>query len=319
MADPIVPLFSLVSGEGAGALLGVAAGDVAGGNSPVGYSALTQQATVVSYHLLLRDGVFGPDLATEWAELGADGSNPSVYRGASAEFEAWLAHVNSPEQVRVRRPDCEPAVRALPVGIWFRRDPASLVTAALEVSRLTHMDAATAIAAAAASGAAAACAFGQSGRDLMAAVNEVVAIAAIRVAEETEGFIDGAAATAFVEAARAMKANGAVEASEVGSPGPQWIIAAIRLAADVNVEPGESVGRAAHLGGSQLGALVGGLLGARIGFRNWPWNVPNTSWFAEVGLRLVSGSREIRDLPVPYYVEESLTHGIDRDQRQPFR
>lgn len=38
-------------------MLAAAAGDVAGGNSAVGYSAITQQATVVAYHILRNDGV----------------------------------------------------------------------------------------------------------------------------------------------------------------------------------------------------------------------------------------------------------------------
>ena len=42
------PLFSLPLGEGSGALLAAAAGDVAGGADPHGYSALTQTATTPS-------------------------------------------------------------------------------------------------------------------------------------------------------------------------------------------------------------------------------------------------------------------------------
>jgi ADP-ribosylglycohydrolase len=311
-------LFSLVNGEGAGALLAAAAGDVAGGASPVGYSAFTQQATVVSYHLLERNGISGPDLASQWAELGADGANPSVYRGASAEFEAWLENVNTPAQKRVRRPDCEPAARAFPVGIWFRRDPSQLVNAALEVARLTHMDATTAVAAAALAGATAACAFGQSGRDLLAAAFEISNVAAARVSEETEGFVDAVAADAFVSKVREPHlSDGSRSATNGPQPnGPDLVLTALRLAADGSAEPAEQIGRAAHLGGSVLGAMVGALLGARTGLRTWPWSVPNSTWFAELGLRMVSGNRETRDLPVPYNVEETLTHGVDH--RRPF-
>jgi ADP-ribosylglycohydrolase len=296
----------------------VAAGDAAGGASAVGYSALTQQATVVAYHLLSRNGISGPDLVTEWAELGADGTNPSVYRGASPDFENWLTNANTAEQRRLRDPGCEPAARVVPVGVWFRRDPSALVDAALEVSRLTHMDATTAIASATLAGAVAACCFGQSGRDLIAAVNETASLAAIRVAEETEGFIDAAASGGFVSAARAMRPTG-LDRAELGSPAPGWVLEAIQMVATPSKEPDEVLGKAAHIGGSLFASLVGALLGARHGFRNWPWTIPNTTWFAELGLRLVSGNREIRDLPVPYYVEEALTHGIDRDYQRPFR
>ena len=328
MSDPIVPLFSLVNGEGAGALLAAAAGDVAGGASPIGYSALIQQATVVAYHLLNRNEISGPDLAAEWAELGADGSNPSVYRMASEDFDQWLENVNTSAQIRVRRPDCEPAVRAFPAGIWFRRDPSQLVTAALEISRLTHMDATTAVASASLAGAAAAAAFGQVGRDFLAAVREITSVAAARVAGETEGFIDAAAAPAFVAQVRELTSFSPTSESQIsetlngeadlGPTGPAWVIAAIKLAADGNRDPAEQIGHAAHVGGSLLGGMVGALLGARAGLRAWPWKVPNSTWFAELGVRLVSGNRETRDLPVPYYVEETLTYGIERDHRRPF-
>jgi ADP-ribosylglycohydrolase len=314
LSDPIVPLFSLVNGEGAGALLAAAAGDVAGGASSIGYSAFTQQATVVTYHLLDRNAISGPDLAVQWAELGADGDNPSVYRSASSEFEDWLENVNTPAQKRVRRPDCEPAARAFPVGIWFRREPSELVTAALEVTRLTHMDATTAVAAAALCGATAACAFGQSGRDLLAAVSEIASVAAARVAEETEGFVDASAVHTFVaQVGNPLAPDGHGESV---SKGPDQVLAAINLAADGSAEPAEQIGRAAHLGGSALGAMVGALVGARTGIRTWPWTVPNSTWFAELGLRMVSGNRETRDLPMPYNVEEALNHGVDH--RRPF-
>ncbi|MCA1734929.1 MAG: ADP-ribosylglycohydrolase family protein [Actinobacteria bacterium] len=316
MSDPIVPLFSLVNGEGAGALLAAAAGDVAGGASPLGYSALTQQATVVSYHLLVRNGISGPDLANEWAELGADGTNPTVFRTASPEFEEWLAGVNTPTQRRVRRPDCEPAARAFPIGIWFRRDPSNLVTAALEVSRLTHMDATTAVATAALAGAMAASAFGQNGMDFLAAVREIAEVASARVVNETEGFVDAAALPGFVDQLSDLKVEGGVE--ELGPPGPNWVNAAIRLAADASSDPAGQISRAVQLGGSMLGTMVGGLVGARAGLRAWPWAVPNSTWFAELGVRLVSGKREVLDLPVPYYVEETLTYGIERDLGRPF-
>ena len=71
-------------------MLGGAAGDVAGGSSAVGYSAITQQATVVAYHLLRNDGIDRALLADEWKELGADAENPSVYRAPSDSFVAWL-------------------------------------------------------------------------------------------------------------------------------------------------------------------------------------------------------------------------------------
>ena len=43
------PLYSLVAGEGDGLMLGVAAGDAAGGAWELGYSAVTEQVTVIAY------------------------------------------------------------------------------------------------------------------------------------------------------------------------------------------------------------------------------------------------------------------------------
>jgi hypothetical protein len=52
------------------------------------------------------------------------------------------------------------------------------------------------------------------------------------------------------------------------------------------------------------------MVGGRVGLKAWPWVVPNSTWFAEIGRRLVSSNRETRDIPVPYQVEERLTFGL---------
>jgi hypothetical protein len=57
-------------------------------------------------------------------------------------------------------------------------------------------------------------------------------------------------------------------------------------------------------GGSETGAVTGAIVGARSGLRLWPWRVANETWFAEIGRRLVTRYREVRDLPIPYAVEE---------------
>lgn len=319
MSDAKGPLFSLVNGEGAGALLAAAAGDVAGGSSSIAYSALTQQATVVAYHLMVNDGVEGPLLAREWSELSADESNPSVYRSPSSAFEAWVVGVNSEEAARSIDPSAEPAARSTPIGVWFRRRPEELTAAAIEVSRLTHLDAATAVAAAALAGATAASCFAQSGRDLLTAAAEISSGALARVEEEAT-FINVDAArrfsAGFTAALLVVGASPEKVVAGMGGEGPEAVLTAITLAATPGAE--EVIGTAARAGGSLLGTMVGSLVGARLGIRTWPWRVPNSTWFAEIGRRLVSGNRETRDLPVPYFVEESLTHGIDRDDHRPF-
>jgi ADP-ribosylglycohydrolase len=322
LSDAKGPLFSLVNGEGAGALLAAAAGDVAGGASGVAYSAITQQATVVAYHLIANDGVQGSSLAREWSELAADGSNPSVYRAASPEFEEWVTKVDTGEAQRSSRPSAEPAARAAPVGVWFRRRPLDLVVGALEVSRLTHLDATTAVAAAAMAGATAASCFAQTGRDLLSAAEEI-SHQALALVEEEATFTNVDEARRFpprlLEARSLVSARPSRVLSEIGqTAGPDEVLTAVALACGSDQTPDELLRVSAEAGGSRLAAMVGALVGAREGIRNWPWEVPNSTWFAEIGRRLVSGHRETRDLPVPYFVEESLTHGIDRDDHRPF-
>jgi ADP-ribosylglycohydrolase len=317
LSDAKGPLFSLVNGEGAGALLAAAAGDVAGAWSGVAYSALTQQATVVAYHLMANDGVQGSALAREWSELGADDSNPSVYRAASSEFEDWITSLESGESRRAHGPSAEPAARVIPVGVWFRRRPQELVVAALEVSRLTHLDATTAVAAAAMAGATAASCFAQAGRDLLSAAAEISNQALELVVEEaTFTNVDAARLFPhrFLETSGLANAGSEQVMAEIErNQGPDEVLMAIALACSSDQTPENLIRMAAESGGSRLATMVGALVGARDGIRSWPWLVPNSTWFAEIGRRLVSGTRETRDLPVPYFVEETLTHGIDRD------
>lgn len=317
MSDAKGPLFSLVNGEGAGALLAAAAGDVAGARSGVAYSALTQQATVVAYHLMANDGVQGSALAREWSELAADESNPSVYRAASSDFEDWINGLESGESRRSPGPSAEPAARVAPVGVWFRRRPDELVVAALEVSRLTHLDATTAVAAAALAGATAASCFAQSGRDLLSAATEISNRALSLVVEEaTFTNVDEARRfpRRFLETSALAGAGPEQVMAEIGrNQGPDEVLLAVALACGSGQTPESAIRLAAATGGSRLATMVGALVGARDGIRNWPWPVPNSTWFAEIGRRLVSGTRETRDLPVPYFVEETLTHGIERD------
>jgi hypothetical protein len=88
-------------------------------------------------------------------------------------------------------------------------------------------------------------------------------------------------------------------------------LVAIVLASSPSIEPYRLIEAAASIGGSEMASMVGAMVGARVGLRLWPWVVPNNTWFAEIGRRLVNGNRETRDIPVPYQVEERLTFGHD--------
>ena len=86
-------------------------------------------------------------------------------------------------------------------------------------------------------------------------------------------------------------------------------LAALLLAAPMNEVYHSPVEQAARVGGSVLGAAVGAMVGARVGILAWPWAFANDTWFAEIGRRLVRGPDEIRDLPIPYAVEQHLMSG----------
>jgi ADP-ribosylglycohydrolase len=317
-ADSTTPLFSLLNGEGAGAMLAAAAGDVAGGASSMGYSALTQQSTVLAYHVLRHDSVDRPQLGQDWLELGSDGDSPTVYRSPSEEFESFLRAIREGEAAASAEPSVEPAARIHPVGVWFRRDSERLVEAAMATARLTHVDAATVLGAVTVAGAVAASCFAQSGRDLLSASAEVArrCLAAIDKEAFLYSRVDDARAWAdlltesidWVGKPPQELVSGVDQFGPSGPPAYRALLA-ILIVAPFGGEPYRQVEQAASLGGSGLASIVGAMAGARAGLRLWPWVVPNDTWFAEIGRRLVNGNQETRDLPVPYDVEERLTFG----------
>jgi ADP-ribosylglycohydrolase len=287
----------------------------------VGYSFLTQQATIVAYHLMRNDGIDRPLLSDDLLELASDGMNPSVYRASSEQFLTWLAAVLNGEAAATAEPSVEPSARCFPVGVWFRRDPGRLVTSAMAAARLTHIDASSVVTAAAVAGATAASAFAQSGRDLIMGAAEVADRALAEIIAEDYLY-------SRVDDARGLPARLKQTAALVGSTSDElverfaagtdpvatdWPLMAIVLASSVGVEPYRLIEAGALLGGSPMGAIVGAIVGARVGIRSWPWVVPNDTWFAEIGRRLVRGDRETRDIPVPYQVEDHLTFGRERN------
>ncbi|MGA7270168.1 MAG: ADP-ribosylglycohydrolase family protein, partial [Acidimicrobiia bacterium] len=140
MSDGGGSRFSLPVGEGVGAMLCLAGGDVLGGASTQGYSATTQQAVVVAYHLIRHGEIDRETLAEEMTEMDGDHDAPSVFRSSSPQLRQWLDSSRAGEPVFATEPGLDPAVRVAPVGMWFRRRPDELVEAALETARLTHLD-----------------------------------------------------------------------------------------------------------------------------------------------------------------------------------
>jgi ADP-ribosylglycohydrolase len=314
-------LQTLLVDEGAGALLAAAAGDVASRGR--GYSARTQAATVVAYHLIGHTHVSRRELTQELLIL--DEEPDSVYADPSEEFRDWLRSSRSGEPAASAVPSAEAITRVVPVGIWFRCDADGLVAAAIDVARIENFDAATIVAAAAAAGAVAASTHVMAGLDLMLAAAEVAERAAAAVAEEGYRFsrVEGAGSVVAALAGgrnlvgrTAQFAAAAMEAAGA-PPALAPALAAIAVAADSSADPVLAIEDAAVNTGPDAGVLAGALIGARLGLRRWPWSVPNETWFAEIGRRLVAHVTELRDLPVPYAVEQRMktTLGVNpRDE-----
>ena len=310
------PLFSLVSGEGDGFMLGLAAGDTAGGAWKLGYSAYTEQATVISYHLIESRAVHPGALTTSLLEMdGSDGE--AVYRAETPEFRDWLNRSRAGSPVSSSTASAENLVRACPVGAAFRHDADEVVIKAIELSTMFTSDAGSVIAGVVGASSVAAAAFGQSGRDFVAGVSEAVLGATDGLGRDLSGHVR--LEQVEQELHDATEHVGVVAADEVqaivdgvdGDP-LKTAIAGLVLAAPMLDMPHRAIEEAARLGGSVLGAFVGAVVGARVGIRAWPWPFANDTWFAEIGRRVVRGPDEVRDLPIPYAVEQHLISGSAR-------
>ena len=312
--DDNAPLFSLVSGEGDGFMLGLAAGDTAGGAWKLGYSAVTEQATIISYHLIENGSIEPERLVADLLELdGAHGAEP-VYRAVTPEFRAWLDRASNGRWAPVTHPTAENLVRASPVGAGFRRDADAVVERAIAVSKMFTIDTASIFAGVVGASAVAAAAFGQSGKDLVAGVSEAVVGAADAIGAGTARSerVDSLEQELHdsIEHVGVSTAEGVKEAVRGidGDPLKQ-AMAGLLLAAPMAEPPHRAIEEAAKIGGSVLGGFVGAVVGARVGIRAWPWPFANDTWFAEIGRRLVRGPGEVRDLPIPYAVEHHLMSG----------
>lgn len=306
-------LYTVVAGEGDGFLLGLAAGDTAGGAWELGYSATTEQATLLAYELITNRDIDQKRLVTSLLELDGLPDEEPVYRAESAEFRMWLDRARAGIPVPGEEPSLDAAARAPVIGVAFRRDPDMLVTRAIELGRLFHSDAGTVAAGVIAAAAVAASCFAQSGLDLIAAARETIQLGLGDIASGLERPERLDALPAQLEAL--MGSIGVTSGEEAlaavgdGREPLAMTLAGLLLAAPVAHRHHVPISEAANLGGSRLGAVVGAIVGARVGIRAWPWAFANDTWFAEIGRRLVRGPDEVRDLPIPYAVEQHLMSG----------
>lgn len=312
--DPNDPLFSLAMDDGAGAVIAAAAGDVAGGADPHSYSAITQASTVLCYHLLSSQTLDREAYGAGLLELAGTDGGRFTYRAPSPGFREWLTSSLRGNPVVSSVPSSEPAARSVPIGLRHRVDPGRLVTGAVDAARVTDLDAGSVVAAAAAAGAVAGSCFMQGGADLVLGAAETADRALRIVGAEPYRFGDVGSAGSIPDRLRALatvtgdEPAGIVSAvcGDVRPVGITPAILGIVLGAARWLDPVKLIEAAAVAGGSEAGAITGGIVGARSGLVRWPWRVHNDTWFAELGRRLVTGQSETRDLPIPYAVEERM-------------
>lgn len=306
-------LYTVVAGEGDGFMLGLAAGDAAGGAWELGYSATTEQATVIAYELIANRSLDLESIVSSLLEMDGAGEDEPVLRAESAELRQWLDRAHAGTPVPGVETSLDGAARAVVLGVALRLEPDRLVEETVRLGRLFHRDASTVASGVMAAAAVAASCFAQSGMDLIAGVSESVARAI-----DLMGDLDRAdrvfdlpsQISGLVSAVGVGSGEEALELVGGDRDAPtQMVLAGTLLAAPVAHRHHLPIEQAARLGGSRLGAVVGAIVGARVGIRAWPWAFANDTWFAEIGRRLVRGPDEVRDLPIPYAVEQHLMSG----------
>lgn len=310
--DPNAPLQSLLKDRGAGALLAAAAGDVAGRRVEGTYSANTQISTVFAYHLMRNESVDRDVFRAEVMLLDGVGETHQVYRGLDPDLRVWMDSVKAGSPMPSTLATSGPAARTLPAGLRFRTDPDALISAVIRAARMTNLNAASVVAAAAAAGAVAASTFHQVGKDLFLGVAETAERALADLEGEEFRFSDTEAATRIPSRIRELCPLVDADLRTVvgslsddnGPDGIDGVLLAIAVAGNKTQEAVRLIDTAAQVGGSDVASITGAIVGARQATSMWPWRVPNDTWFAEIGRRLVSGQTETRDLPIPYAVEE---------------
>jgi len=299
-------------------VLGAAAGEVLAAGQDRVYGFLTQLNVITAYHLL-QWGTVDPDrLSDAFASLAFPERGFDVYRAATPWFRAWLEEHRRGSPAPMPFENAGAAARMIPIGVWFRKDPAALVDEAIRAAMITHNQEGAVVAACSLAGAVAGASFGQSGQDLVFGAAEVakqaeVRIGAIRgtvappagspplslllrhsvplvgmpfrdVAEQIRSWTPNAAAVA-----------GVVTAIVTGAPILERPSVGVREAVAIDFEPRE------------VAVMTGAIVGARVGPHRWPWQIVNDLWFAELGRRLANLDGRYEDLPDPYAVEEVLT------------
>lgn len=295
-------------------MLGLAAGDTAGGAWELGYSAVTAQAAVIAYEIIEHGRIEAESLRSAILELDGSQDEEPVYRSETPAFRAWLERAGRGEHEPNREPVTDSLSRAAVVGVAFRSDPDGLIRETISLTHIFERDPGTVAAALIAASAAAAMCFAQSGRDLIAGVSQAVVPALGKLEAGSE---PGERLTRLGSDLERLAGHvGVIDGEEAmriaggDTSDPLHVVqAGLLLAAPLNERSHVAIEQAARVGGSNLAAFVGAIVGARVGIRAWPWPFANDTWFAEIGRRLVRGPHSLEGLPIPYAVEQHLTYG----------
>ena len=247
-------------------------------------------------------------------ELDGSEDEANVYRAETPHFRAWLDRAAAGSAIADDEPSLDGFSRTTPLGVVFRRKPAFVASSSVALGRMFHRDAASVAAGVISAAAVAASCFGQSGRDLIIGVAEsVVPVMAATRTDLTGTDRLSTLETEFqstIENFGVTDGHAALEILGGDQTDPiQMALTGLLLAAPVTELYHGPIEQTVRVGGTPLGAGVGAIIGARVGIKAWPWAFANDTWFAELGRRLVRGPAEIRDLPIPYAVEQHLMTG----------
>jgi len=286
---------------GEGALLGAAAGDMLVSGTRGAYGSAVQQMVFTAYQFLRSLPIERYTTAANLLEYAApEDGRMNVFRTPGAWLNVFIEEAKLAPPTPLPFVNAGAAIRAVPVGVWFRKDPAALVDGTIETIQATHSRPESSVVGCMIAGAVAAAGYGQSGRDLVNGAIEIGRQSETRVGTST-GVPD------VLERTRALVELGAKDVSaEVMSwelDDPEVEAAAITIA--IAARPFDEA--------SIVVRDAAGIVGAHSGLHRWPWPVPNDLWFAEVGRRLARQHAYVDDLPDPYAVEEVLNYELATD------
>lgn len=257
--------------QGAGTLLGAAAGDAAAQSREFdrerSASPSLHTLRLTTYHLL-HHGEVSPERLAE-------------------ELRSISRHERHAHPV-----DLSLSAAAIPLGLWYRRDAAALVDVLSHLGALQTATPETLASALTVGGAVAAWTYGQRQLDVW------------RAAVETVGMHEHARGS---ELGQAMN-DGWEKFDEEGhvsllSTAPvRAVLHTAKLATHDDSGSADGTVRDAATSSSHFGFFVGAMLGARHGLRPWNWAIPDEDWYREAGRRLSIQQGETAGLVEPQHL-----------------